>query len=75
MEICLDSEVALVTGVGPNTGLETARTLAGAGAKVACKEIDESRAEAAAEFLSEQGGQAAAVPPDIIHEVQAERPA
>ena len=69
----LDGKVALVTGAGPNIGREIARTLAGAGAKVACNDIDAERARAAADYLEEAGGSAMPVAADIADEGQVER--
>jgi len=73
MAIRLHGKTALVTGAGPNIGREIARTLAAAGARVGCNDIDTSRAEAAAEAVRQTGEQSVAVPADITREEQAER--
>ena len=69
----LDGKVALVTGAGPNIGREIARTLAAAGAVVACNDVDQERAQSAAAYVEEGGGAALAVPANITDEAQVER--
>ncbi len=57
----LDGKVALITGVGQNLGLATARLLAGRGAAVAVSDVDPARAERAAADLAPLGRVAARV--------------
>ena len=66
----LKGKTALVTGAGPNIGQEICRVLAREGAKVACNDVDPTRAQASAESLVKEGGSALAVPADIMDPVQ-----
>jgi len=61
----LDGKVALVSGTGPNIGAEIARTLAANGATVACMDLNEGYAKAAAISINEAGGKAIGVAADI----------
>ena len=61
----LDGKVALVSGTGPNIGAEIARTLAANGATVACVDLNEGYAQAAAISINEAGGKAIGVAADI----------
>ena len=61
----LDSKVALVSGTGPNIGSEIARTLAANGATVACMDLNEEYAQAAAVSIEEAGGKAIGIAADI----------
>jgi NAD(P)-dependent dehydrogenase (short-subunit alcohol dehydrogenase family) len=61
----LDGKVALVSGTGPNIGAEIARTLAANGATVACMDLNEGYAQAAAISINEAGGKAIGVAADI----------
>ena len=61
----LNGKNALVTGAGPNIGQEICRVLASEGARVACNDVDASRAKASAEKIEKDGGRALAVPADI----------
>ena len=61
----LDGKVALVSGTGPNIGSEIARTLADNGASVACLDLNEQYAQAAAISINEAGGHAIGVTADI----------
>lgn len=58
-------KVALISGVGQNIGLATARLLASAGAAVAVNDLSAALAEAAATELQASGGRALAVPADV----------
>lgn len=69
----LDGKVALVTGAGPNIGQQIARTLAEAGARVACNDVQADQAEACAAAIREAGREALAVPADITDEAQVQR--
>lgn len=68
MEISLAGKVALVTGTGPNIGSGLALSLAVAGAKVACNDVKSDVAEAAAERILRNGGEAIAIPGDVTDE-------
>jgi NAD(P)-dependent dehydrogenase (short-subunit alcohol dehydrogenase family) len=61
----LDNQVAVVTGTGPNIGGQIARTLALNGAKVACLDIIEVKAQSIAKEITANGGQAIGVSGDI----------
>jgi NAD(P)-dependent dehydrogenase (short-subunit alcohol dehydrogenase family) len=61
----LDGKVALVSGTGPNIGAEIARTLGANGATVACVDLNEGYAQAAAISINEAGGKAIGVAADI----------
>lgn len=62
----LQGKTAIVTGAGPNIGQEICKVLAAEGARVACNDVDKARAEAAAEGVKKAGGQALALPGDIV---------
>lgn len=61
----LSHKTALVTGAGQGVGAGIALALAQQGATVAINDIVADRAEAAAEAIRSQGGQAMAVPFDV----------
>jgi NAD(P)-dependent dehydrogenase (short-subunit alcohol dehydrogenase family) len=61
----LDARVAVVTGAGSGIGAASARVMAEEGAHVACADIDLSRAEATADSITKEGGQALAVRLDV----------
>src|SRR5688572_23680652 len=61
----LSGKVALITGVGQNIGLATARLLARAGAAVAVNDLDATLAYAAADELEVAEARALAVPADV----------
>ena len=66
----LKGRTALVTGAGPNIGQEICSVLAGAGANVACNDVDPARAKASAGRIEGEGGKALAVPGDITDPAQ-----
>src|ERR1700722_4339464 len=61
----LSGRVALVTGAGSGIGRTTAEVLAGAGAIVACADINMTGAEETAHAIQESGGRAAAAELDV----------
>jgi NAD(P)-dependent dehydrogenase (short-subunit alcohol dehydrogenase family) len=61
----LTGKVAVVTGGGRGIGLEIARTLAAAGARLAVADVDAALGEAAAASLTEAGAHAIHVPTDV----------
>ena len=61
----LDGRVALVTGAGQGVGAQTARYLAGYGAKVVVNDFFADRAEAVAEEITKDGGNAVAAQGDV----------
>jgi len=69
----LEGRSALVTGAGRGIGLEIARTLARAGAKVVVAEFDPRTGERAAEELSSLGRDAHFVQVDVRDPVSVER--
>jgi len=62
----LGGQVAIVTGSGQGIGAETARLFANEGAKVVVSDIDAKKAQDVAEKIKETGGQAIAVPGDML---------
>ncbi|MGO9180319.1 MAG: SDR family NAD(P)-dependent oxidoreductase [Candidatus Limnocylindrales bacterium] len=69
----LDGRVAFVSGGGGAIGSAIATALAGAGAKVVIGEIDQERADAAAERVLATGAECLAVAADVTREAEAER--
>jgi NAD(P)-dependent dehydrogenase (short-subunit alcohol dehydrogenase family) len=61
----LDGQVAVVTGAGAGIGEATARLLARHGATVAVVDIDDVRADAVVDAITEQGGAARAHAADV----------
>ena len=64
----LEGKVAIVTGAGPNIGSGIAYGLAMHGAKVACNDVNPEAAEAAAQRIRADGGEAMALPGDVTNE-------
>ncbi|OAQ69420.1 Short-chain dehydrogenase/reductase SDR [Purpureocillium lilacinum] len=62
----LAGQVAIVTGSGQGIGAETARLFANEGAKVVVADIDAAKAQAVVDNITSSGGQAIAVPGDIL---------
>jgi NAD(P)-dependent dehydrogenase (short-subunit alcohol dehydrogenase family) len=61
----LTGRIALVTGAGVNIGRNTARTLAEAGASVACLDINKADVDASAAAITAGGGKAIALTGDV----------
>lgn len=61
----LHDRVAVVTGAGNGIGRETARTLATAGARVFCADIDAAGAQETAALIGDDGGRADPVALDV----------
>ncbi len=68
MDVSLAGKVALVTGTGPNIGSGLALGLAKYGAKVACNDLRPEQAEAAAERIRRNGGEAMTIAGDVTDE-------
>nr|POF13191.1 3-oxoacyl-[acyl-carrier-protein] reductase fabg [Quercus suber] len=62
----LQGQVAIITGSGQGIGAEAARLFAKEGAKVIVSDIDAAKAKSVAEEISQSGGQALAVPGDML---------
>lgn len=69
----LDGRVAFVSGGGGAIGSAIAVALAQAGAKIVIGELDQGRADAAAERVREVGGEVIALAADITQESEADR--
>ena len=61
----LQGKVAIVTGTGPNIGQAIAKTLSREGCRVACSDIDLSRAQKVVQEIIASGGNAITVEADI----------
>src|SRR5215207_4685623 len=68
MDVSLEGKVALVTGAGPNIGSGISLLLARYGAKVACNDVRLEAAQATAQRVERNGGQAMAVVGDVTRE-------
>jgi NAD(P)-dependent dehydrogenase (short-subunit alcohol dehydrogenase family) len=68
----LDGKVAFVTGSGRGIGLEIARTLGQAGARVIVSDIMPDSSAAAAKLLSAEGIQAISMPLDVTNSAAAD---
>ncbi|KAG9496704.1 hypothetical protein J7337_011485 [Fusarium musae] len=62
----LAGQVAIITGSGQGIGAEAARLFAKEGAKVVVADIDAEKSKAVADDINKNGGQAIAVPGDIL---------
>jgi len=62
----LAGQVAIITGSGQGIGAETARLFANEGAKVVVQDIDAAKAQTVADEIVKSGGQAIAVPGDML---------
>lgn len=69
----LDGRVALVTGAASGLGRASALLFAAEGAAVVFADLDESGAQAAAATAASAGGQAYALPLDVISSAQCQR--
>ena len=66
----LQGKVAIVTGAASGIGAETARVLAGHGARVAVVDLNEAGAQTVADQIRSAGGEAIAVQADVSDEDQ-----
>ncbi|OAA27463.1 dehydrogenase of unknown specificity, short-chain alcohol dehydrogenase like [Frankia sp. EI5c] len=65
-DLGLAGKAAVVTGAGAGLGQAIARGLAAAGVRVGLVEIDPTRAAATVELIEKEGGQAVALPADVM---------
>ena len=61
----VENKVAIITGSARGIGFETARVLAGYGAKVVISDLDQSACEEAAEKICREGGIVAGIAADV----------
>ena len=64
----LAGQVAIITGSGQGIGAEAARLFANEGAKVIVSDIDGQKAEDVVSKINQGGGEAKAVPGDILND-------
>ncbi len=66
----LEGKVALITGTSPNIGGGIALGMAEEGAKLVCIDLDAAKANACADQIRQQGGEALGVACDVTNEAQ-----
>lgn len=71
-DLGLEGRAALVAGAGQGIGAATARRLAGAGARVACMDVDEERRDAVVDELRGSGAEAVPISGDLLDRSQVE---
>lgn len=71
-DLGLEGRAALVAGAGQGIGAATARRLAGAGARVACMDVDEERRDAVVDELRSSGAEAVPISGDLLDRGQVE---
>jgi len=68
MDVLLENQVAIITGSGRGIGAAAAKRFAEAGAKLVVNDLDPEPAESVVAEIREAGGQAIAVPGDVLAE-------
>jgi NAD(P)-dependent dehydrogenase (short-subunit alcohol dehydrogenase family) len=69
----VQDKVAIITGAGSGIGAATALRYGSEGARIVCADIDGVAAEAIAQQIADQGGDAVAVAVDVSDQAQTER--
>ena len=69
-QAAMDGQCAIVTGAARGIGLEIARTLAHAGAKIALVDLDEEGIVRAAQELRDEGHQAVSAVADVSNQAR-----
>ncbi|KAI9798447.1 MAG: hypothetical protein M1825_005354 [Sarcosagium campestre] len=64
----LFNQVCIITGAGQGIGAETARLFANEGARVVVSDVDAKKAEIVATAIKERGGDALALPGDLLED-------